>query len=86
VAAPAVVYLPVLKPVSFCLAGKMLFYSLIVSIIAIRLSLIQLFFYMMRQEIILVDELDRAVGTEEKMKVHEYGLLYRAFSVFIVNN
>ena len=41
---------------------------------------------MMRQEVILVDELDRAIGTEEKIKAHEEGLLHRAFSVFIVNN
>ncbi len=41
---------------------------------------------MMRQEVILVDEFDCAVGTEEKMKAHEEGLLHRAFSVFIINN
>lgn len=41
---------------------------------------------MMKQEVILVDEADCAVGTEEKMKVHEEGLLHRAFSVFIVNS
>jgi isopentenyl-diphosphate delta-isomerase len=40
----------------------------------------------MKQEVILVDEADCEVGTEEKMKVHEEGLLHRAFSVFIVNS
>ena len=41
---------------------------------------------MMIQKVILVDELDRAVGTEEKIKAHEKGLLHRAFSVFVINN
>ena len=40
----------------------------------------------MRQEVILVDEFDRSVGSEEKIKAHEDGLLHRAFSVFVVNN
>lgn len=40
----------------------------------------------MRQEVILVDEFDHAIGSEEKMKAHEHGLLHRAFSVFVVNN
>jgi isopentenyl-diphosphate delta-isomerase len=40
----------------------------------------------MRQEVILVDKSDRAVGTEEKIKAHELGLLHRAFSVFVINN
>ena len=39
----------------------------------------------MKQEVILVDEFDCAIGTEEKMKAHEKGLLHRAFSVFVVN-
>jgi isopentenyl-diphosphate delta-isomerase len=40
---------------------------------------------MMRKKVILVDEFDRMVGMEEKMKAHEKGLLHRAFSVFVVN-
>ena len=36
--------------------------------------------------VILVDELDRPVGTMEKMEVHEQALLHRAFSVFIFNS
>lgn len=34
--------------------------------------------------VVLVDRDDNCLGTEEKMKVHEAGLLHRAFSVFIV--
>lgn len=37
------------------------------------------------QEVILVDEQDRELGREEKMKAHEQGILHRAFSVFIFN-
>jgi isopentenyl-diphosphate Delta-isomerase len=37
-------------------------------------------------DVILVDELDRPVGTMEKMQVHERALLHRAFSVFILNS
>lgn len=33
--------------------------------------------------VILVDEHDNPIGTEEKMRAHELGLLHRAFSVFI---
>ncbi len=33
--------------------------------------------------VILVDEQDNAIGTEEKLKAHEEGLLHRAFSVFL---
>ncbi|TND09991.1 MAG: isopentenyl-diphosphate delta-isomerase [Bacteroidetes bacterium] len=33
--------------------------------------------------VILVDENDRELGTMEKMRAHEAGLLHRAFSVFI---
>ncbi len=36
-------------------------------------------------EIILVDELDREIGTGEKLLVHQKGLLHRAFSVLIFN-
>lgn len=35
--------------------------------------------------LILVDENDRAYGTMEKLRVHQAGLLHRAFSVFIFN-
>lgn len=35
--------------------------------------------------LILVDENDRQIGTEEKMKAHEQGKLHRAFSIFIFN-
>lgn len=38
----------------------------------------------MREEhVILVDEEDRELGTEEKLRAHQLGLLHRAFSVFI---
>lgn len=35
---------------------------------------------------ILVDENDNEIGKAEKMKVHEDGMLHRAFSVFILND
>ena len=41
---------------------------------------------MKEQEVILVNERDEAVGTMEKMKAHEQGLLHRAFSVFIFDS
>lgn len=37
------------------------------------------------QEVILVNELDEAVGSMEKMEAHEKALLHRAFSVFLFN-
>ena len=37
-------------------------------------------------KIVLVDEADNEVGFMEKMKVHQKGLLHRAFSVFIFNS
>ncbi len=37
------------------------------------------------QELILVDELDNAVGSMEKMEAHVAGALHRAYSVFIFN-
>ena len=37
----------------------------------------------MSEQVILVDEEDRAVGTAEKMHVHRSGGLHRAFSVFV---
>jgi isopentenyl-diphosphate delta-isomerase len=38
------------------------------------------------EKVILVDNSDNPLGTEEKMKTHELGLLHRAFSVFIFNS
>jgi isopentenyl-diphosphate delta-isomerase len=40
---------------------------------------------MVEEKIVLVDEQDRAVGVEEKSRVHQLGALHRAFSVFVVN-
>lgn len=37
----------------------------------------------MSQQVILVDESDRALGTSEKMAAHEAGVLHRAFSIFL---
>lgn len=37
------------------------------------------------KEVILVNELDEAIGTMEKMEAHQKALLHRAFSVFIFN-
>lgn len=36
--------------------------------------------------LILVDEHDNQIGTEEKLKAHVDGSLHRAFSIFIFNN
>ena len=39
------------------------------------------------QQVILVDEQDRPVGVEEKLKAHENGgRLHRAFSIFVFNS
>ena len=38
------------------------------------------------EQVILVDEQDRATGTMEKMEAHQKGILHRAFSVFIFNS
>lgn len=38
------------------------------------------------EKILLVDKNDKAVGYEEKLKVHEKGLLHRAFSIVIFNS
>lgn len=35
------------------------------------------------EEVVLVDSDDRVLGTVEKMKAHELGLLHRAFSIFV---
>lgn len=37
-------------------------------------------------ELILVNERNRAIGTATKQSVHERGLLHRAFSIFLVDN
>jgi isopentenyl-diphosphate delta-isomerase len=39
----------------------------------------------MNEMVILVDEADKEIGTEEKMKTHKEGKLHRAFSIFIFN-
>ena len=36
--------------------------------------------------VILVDENDKEIGTEEKMKAHQEGKLHRAFSIFVFNS
>jgi len=38
------------------------------------------------EEVILVDKNNERIGTEEKMRVHELGLLHRAFSIFVFND
>src|SRR3954468_4657207 len=40
----------------------------------------------MNNHVILVDEKDNPVGTEEKLAAHQKGLLHRAFSVFVFNS
>jgi len=37
-------------------------------------------------EVILVDENDNEIGTEEKMKAHQEGKLHRCFSIFVFNS
>lgn len=37
-------------------------------------------------KVILVDERDREIGSMEKIKAHQDGVLHRAFSVFLFNN
>ncbi|MBV4367691.1 isopentenyl-diphosphate Delta-isomerase [Erwinia sp. BNK-24-b] len=37
-------------------------------------------------EVILVDSQDRAVGTMEKLEVHQKGLLHRAVTVYVFNS
>ncbi len=39
----------------------------------------------MREEVILVDARNRAIGRGEKWQVHAAGLLHRAFSIFLVD-
>ncbi len=40
----------------------------------------------MKELVVLVDENDKQVGTEEKLKAHQEGKLHRAISVFIFNS
>lgn len=40
----------------------------------------------MINNVILVDDQDREVGTMEKMEAHRKGLLHRAFSIFVFNS
>lgn len=40
----------------------------------------------MTESVILVDKLDSALGSMEKIQAHREGLLHRAFSVFIFNS
>lgn len=37
-------------------------------------------------DIILVDENDNQIGTEEKLEAHKQGLLHRAFSLYVFND
>ena len=39
-----------------------------------------------KEEVILVNEHDEAIGSIEKMEAHQKGLLHRAFSIFIFNS
>jgi isopentenyl-diphosphate delta-isomerase len=39
-----------------------------------------------REEVILVNENDEAIGVEEKLQTHLLGSLHRAFSIFIFNS
>ena len=40
----------------------------------------------MNEELILVNEKDEEVGTEDKLKAHQKGTLHRAFSIFVFGN
>ncbi len=41
---------------------------------------------MIREEVILVDETDREIGTMEKLEAHKKGALHRAFSILLFNS
>ena len=41
---------------------------------------------MKEEQVILVDQHDKAIGLMPKMEAHEKGLLHRAFSVFVFNS
>jgi len=38
------------------------------------------------QRVILVNQMDEAIGTMDKMEAHRQGVLHRAFSIFIFNS
>jgi Isopentenyldiphosphate isomerase len=40
----------------------------------------------MEEKVILVDEHDNQIGTEEKMSAHRAGKLHRAFSIFVFDD
>ncbi|MBI2583072.1 MAG: isopentenyl-diphosphate Delta-isomerase [Candidatus Aenigmarchaeota archaeon] len=40
----------------------------------------------MSESLVLVDEKDREIGIEEKIKAHKEGKLHRAFSIFVFNS
>src|SRR3979490_293525 len=40
---------------------------------------------MAEEQLILVDEANRAIGTGGKMAVHRAGALHRAFSIFVID-
>jgi isopentenyl-diphosphate delta-isomerase len=40
----------------------------------------------MNEKVVLVDENDREIGIEDKIKAHKEGKLHRAFSIFIFNS
>ena len=39
----------------------------------------------MEERVILVDESDREIGSEDKLEAHRQGKLHRAFSIFVFN-
>ncbi len=39
----------------------------------------------MREYVVLVDQMGREIGTQEKMQAHREGRLHRAFSIFVFN-
>jgi isopentenyl-diphosphate delta-isomerase len=39
-----------------------------------------------KEKVVLVDEKDKEIGIEEKIKAHREGKLHRAFSIFIFNS
>lgn len=41
---------------------------------------------MLKEEVILVNQNDEAIGTMGKLEAHQKGLLHRAFSIFIFND
>ncbi len=40
----------------------------------------------MTEHVILVDENDKEIGTEEKLRTHQLGRLHRAFSIFVFDS